>query len=397
MKSAIRIFVVLFFLIVFFSSCNSDISKESVIVIHGKILNYNGHEIILEELSPMNIFEIARIKTEADGSFVITLDSIKPTFYRLKIDDNNLIHLFLRNGDSIYIMAEYPVIPRTYEVEGSDDCTLLKNLNYELIKSTDILNQLKKTYSELIVNPNVNIDSLKQSLTKISDELYLADRELLTRFIHENYKSPVIYVALYQYILENPILQMENDYELFEFAMNSLKEYNPNLEQNVLLESELTKVMMKKQQENRNMNMPKIGDIAPDFSLIDHEGRVLNLSNLRDSTVIIYFWASWSETSLKHFTVLKDLYAKYNVRGLSIILVSLDSDRVLWENTIKNNRLQTLHQASDFKIWESPVVRVYGLNSIPFWFIIDKKGIINANGSDTESLKREIKREMTKQ
>ena len=79
-------------------------------------------------------------------------------------------------------------------------------MNLRLIKSSDILNELKNKVNESALIPDYNTDSLWEVTNETARELYKSDKEFLTDFIKKNNKSAVIYMALYQYIGPSPIL-----------------------------------------------------------------------------------------------------------------------------------------------------------------------------------------------
>lgn len=68
---------------------------------------------------------------------------------------------------------------------------------------------------------------------------------------------------------------------------------------------------------------PKIGQPAPDFTLLDLEGRPVSLSGFRGSTVLMNFWATWCPPCRKEFPELVRLYDRNAGRGLVVLSVDL--------------------------------------------------------------------------
>jgi hypothetical protein len=68
--------------------------------------------------------------------------------------------------------------------------------------------------------------------------------------------------------------------------------------------------------------------------------------------------------------------------------VSLDRDKQSWKNAIAaDKRVWTWH-VSDLKQWNSEAGQLYGINSIPMNFLLDKNGVIiakNLRGADLEA------------
>lgn len=391
----LRLIIIFTIVLSLFCSCSSHTDNDIKAVVKGNIKNADGRIIVLQELAPHNIVEVYSTVIDEDGNFTIKISELNETFYRLRIDENNSIHLCINSGDTIKITGKYPILPRTYDLTGSKDSRLLLEMNRELIKSTDELNKMQDEFITAFANPNINIDSLRLELTNKSNELYNRDRNYLINFIKENFKSPTIYVALYQHVLTNPILDIETDIDIFEFALESLEKYNPKLEQTVLLNSEVTKVQLRNSQITRSHNKHRVGDIAPDFSLSDKNGKTVTLSSFRGSYVLLHFWASWSSQSTKDIKYLVNLNNEINIENFEIIQISLDSNSDSWTRAIESEGAGGFVHLSDFKMWESPVTRVYGISSIPVNFLVDPKGNIIAININPEYFTKEIPKLIT--
>ncbi|MCD0476191.1 TlpA family protein disulfide reductase [Flavobacterium sp. EDS] len=135
----------------------------------------------------------------------------------------------------------------------------------------------------------------------------------------------------------------------------------------------------------------EIGDIIPDIDLPDTKGNVISLSSLRGSLVLVDFWASWCGPCVKEQPELLKLYQKYPNK-FRIYGVSLDSKKTAWLGAMTKLK-QPWIQVSDLKLWDSPAVLDYKIQSIPFNALIDKNGIIlakNIHGNKLEELIKEL-------
>lgn len=373
------------FACLFIFSCKSN---DHEAVIHGKIKNAKSKEVSLELLSPMGVKLIKKVKILDDSNFEIKIDTIVNSFYRLKIDENNFIYLRIKNNDKILINAVYPNIAENYSIEGSEDCSLLKEMNTYLLNSTKKLNEINNQLVEAYSIDDYNLDSLYNSLNEQARQLYKQDKEFLINFIKNNDKSAVIYMALYQYISVSPILIINNDLEIFQFVLDKLKENNPNLEQLALLEAEVSKETLRQQQFERDYKKLQIGEAVPDFDLPDISGKRTYLSQFKGNTVLIAFWSSWNKNSVKEIIKLSQ-----NLKNTNIIpiLISLDNNKEKWENSVKINSLENYVNLSDLRSWESLITKIYALRSIPTFFLIDKNGVLLCVSDNFDEINLKIK------
>jgi thiol-disulfide isomerase/thioredoxin len=108
---------------------------------------------------------------------------------------------------------------------------------------------------------------------------------------------------------------------------------------------------------------------APDFEAKTLDGRVVRLSELRGTAVLLNFWASWCGPCRRELPVLADVYDKYKNNGLLILGVNDEGKSIAkgYQKDIGLN-FETLDD-SNLKLHKAFRVR-----SIPTIFLIDKDG-----------------------
>ncbi|MDR1757463.1 MAG: TlpA family protein disulfide reductase [Bacteroidales bacterium] len=129
---------------------------------------------------------------------------------------------------------------------------------------------------------------------------------------------------------------------------------------------------------------------APEIAFNNPEGKLLKLSDLRGKYVLVDFWASWCGPCRRENPHVVNTYAKYHDKGFEVFSVSLDTDKARWQQAIVADKLTWSYHVSDLKGWKSDAARLYGVNSIPCTFLIDKEGNIIAKGLRGEELTRAL-------
>ena len=70
--------------------------------------------------------------------------------------------------------------------------------------------------------------------------------------------------------------------------------------------------------------MPKVGTLAPDFTLKTSNGKNLKLSEHRGEVVMINFWATWCGPCRQEMPLLNRLHEQYRKAGFTLLGVSVD-------------------------------------------------------------------------
>jgi peroxiredoxin len=123
-----------------------------------------------------------------------------------------------------------------------------------------------------------------------------------------------------------------------------------------------------------------VGMEAPDFTLNDTLGNAVSLASFRGKWVLLQFWASWHLTSRLNNADLVKAFDRYRNRNFTILGVALErqkSYRKYWMEAIHDDSL-CWTQVTDFKYWDGPVLKKYGIPGIPFNLLIDPQGKIVA-------------------
>ncbi|MCK5005062.1 MAG: TlpA family protein disulfide reductase [Candidatus Aminicenantes bacterium] len=137
-----------------------------------------------------------------------------------------------------------------------------------------------------------------------------------------------------------------------------------------------------------------IGKPAKDFSTILISGGKISLSSLKGKVVLIDFWATWCPPCIKGIPHIKKLYKEYKNRNFEIVGISLDKKKDLVEQYISKEQIKWKMIYSG-KAWADDIARLYNVNLIPSYWIIDRKGILRDFGihlRDEHKLKQAIEK-----
>jgi len=113
-----------------------------------------------------------------------------------------------------------------------------------------------------------------------------------------------------------------------------------------------------------------VGDIAPDFSLVDMQGNKHRLSEYRGQGVFLNFWGTWCPPCKKEMPYINNQYHQYKDNGVQVLSVDIQEPELAVNQFADRLKL-------DFPIMidkDKEVMSVYGVDPLPATFLIDKDG-----------------------
>ncbi len=115
---------------------------------------------------------------------------------------------------------------------------------------------------------------------------------------------------------------------------------------------------------------PRIGSLAPDFTITDPDHTV-SLSQLRGKPVVLNFWASWCGPCVEETPSLVELQRELGDR-VTVLAVSEDQDEAAYKQFIRDHNVNLLTVRDTTRSTNE----LYGTFKFPETFIIDRNGKI---------------------
>lgn len=366
------------------SACNS----EPKFKVEGEVSSADGKMLYLEASALEGIVPLDSVKLKSGGSFAFKqVRPVSPEFYRLRVDDK-VINFSIDSTETVQISAPYTDFATAYTVEGSPNCTKIKELTMKQMQLQNKVNVLLQSMQGHKIGADVFEDSLAALLKSYKDEVKI-------NYIFAAPNTAAAYFALFQklnnYLIFDP-LNSKDDIKCFAAVATSLNNYYPHADRSKNLYNIVIKGM-----KNTRTPQQKVVEIPEeaisetgviDISLRDMKGNVRKLSELKGKAVILDFTIYQSAVSASHNYMLRDLYDKYAGQGLEIYQVSLDADEHYWKTTADNLPWVCVRDANGIY---SSVAASYNVQGVPSLFLINKNNELSARGENVKDLEAAVK------
>jgi peroxiredoxin len=112
---------------------------------------------------------------------------------------------------------------------------------------------------------------------------------------------------------------------------------------------------------------------TPDFTLMDLEGRPVQLRELRGKLVLLNFWATWCAPCLHEMPSMERLYQTFKETEFALLAVSMDRQGEEVAKPFVDNLKLTFPVLVDRT---SEVARQYGVRGLPTTYLIDPDGLL---------------------
>lgn len=346
--------------------------------------------LLFENMSLNGPVVVDSVRLGADGSFSFEGEApTAPEFYRLRIA-RQIINVAVDSTEHVTVKASYPTMTGSYEVEGSTECSKIRELALMQLN-------LQAQINAVVQNPNVSYEKEADSVRTI---LEVYKYKVKNDYIFKEPWRAYAYFALFQTItlgqqvglIFDPQSKKE-DVQAYAAVATSWDTYHPGSERgtnlhNIAIEG-MKNVRILQAEQNQTIDASKINSSGViEVALPDRNGKTCKLTSLKGKVVLLDFHLFASKGSTERIMHMRDLYNKYHAQGFEIYQVSLDPDEHFWKESVAALPWVCVRDANSTG---SVYLTQYNVQSLPTFFTIDRNNVLQKRDAQIKDLDAEIK------
>ena len=347
---------------------NATISDASSFDIVVKMLNVNTFDVL----------DTVTLDQDGKMAYKLELDKGQIEFVYLYYGGKRIASLLLQPGDKVSVVAD---TLGSYTVEGSEESAKLAQVEMDYAAALKKMTEM----SEALENAQTTEQAVAMRQELAQEYVsYYRDR---VKYIMQNSRSMSVVPVLYQTLGANlPVFAQKTDAIHFKAMADSLALSYPDSRYVKALRKEAERRMGYLEMDAIISSAQQIG--YPDVELPDIDGQKRKLSEVDAKVILVQFWTA-SDLSQKMFNVdvLKGLYKDFHSKGLEIYQISLDADKILWAQVVKQQKHPWI-SVCDSRGTASPYAASYNIQMLPSMFIISNGELVDGKVVDEASLRQ---------
>ena len=342
---------------------------------------------VIVKLLDVNRFEVLdTVALDETGKLTYKVDVEKgqPEFIYLFRGETRIASLILNAGDNVTVTAD---TTGKYTVEGSEESVKLAEVEREYSAVLSRMTALAYRIDEA-VNPEYAME-LRSQLGKE----YVSYYRSRVKYVMENSRSLSVVPIFYQVLgTELPLFGLTTDAIHMRNAADSLELVYPESKYVKALRNEADRRFGYLELQNRIVAASEVA--YPEIELPDTKGQKRKLSEVDAKVVMLAFWTA-EDAAQKMFNldILKPVYEEFHSKGFEIYQVSLDVDKGLWAQVVKEQQLPWI-SVCDSRGAASEYASIYNLPALPAFFIIANGELVDGSVIDEKSLREVIRKNL---
>ena len=353
--------------------------------VQGEVADAEDKTLYLEASSLEGIVLLDSVKLSSNGNFSFAEACPEsPEFYRLRLG-NKVINFAVDSTEMVTVKTNAVKFDTDYVIEGSENNLKIKELvmlQAELQQKVDKLAQ-----SGMPAGLAQN-----QLMTLVNDYKNKVKRGYIFAAPNKSYAYFALFQTLNGYMIFDPLAN-KDDVKCFAAVATSLNNTYPHADRSRNLYNMVIKGM-----KNTRVPQQEVVELEPaivkeadiiDIQLKDLKGSVRTLTELKGKVVLIDFTVYNNAMAAAHNLALRELYTKYQAKGLEIYQISLDGDEHFWKTSADNLPWICVRDAAGLY---SQYVSLYGVAGLPSVFLVGRDNALKLRGENIDDLEAEIRK-----
>ena len=353
--------------------------------VQGEVTGAEDKTLYLEASGLEGIVLLDSVKLRSNGSFSFAEACPEsPEFYRLRLG-NQIINFAVDSTETVTVKTDAAKFDTDYVIEGSENNLKIKELVMLQAELQQKVDKLSKS--------GIPAGLAQQQLANYINEY----KEKVKRgYIYAAPNQSYAYFALFQtlngYMIFDP-MSNKDDVKCFAAVATSLNNAYPHADRSRNLYNMVIKGMKNTRDPQQEVveidpSIIKEADII-DIELKDLKGNVRTLTELKGKVVLIDFTVYNNAMSPAHNLALRELYDKYQAKGLEIYQISLDTDEHFWKTSVDNLPWICVRDAAGPY---SQYVSIYSVAGLPSVFLVGRDNVLKLRGENIQDLEMEIRK-----
>lgn len=366
-----------------FISCN----QKDKFKIDGSIENAADQTLYLEHNGLSKTTVLDSTKLSKDGDFKFKSPRPKyPDLYRLRLN-SKVITFAVDSNEHININAKNENFANEYSITGSTTSSDIKKLRNSVLLIEQGISEFSKISDD-------NIRAQKAEVIKAQIESH---KEMAKKLIISNPRSLAAYFAIYQQINNTFLFSpyAKEDRPFCAAVATSFNTFMPDYERTIntynLVMDAIKADRAQKSKQDWDKLLEEQGKGYIDIVLNDKNNQEKRLSQFEGKVILIDFSAYENKESVDYTFALRELYNKYSGRGFEIYQVSLDRNKLIWEQAIENIPWVCVRDEDGPN---TRYISTFNISSLPTTFLMNRKGDIIARNLSFSELKKAIEKSL---
>jgi len=353
--------------------------------VQGEVTGAEDKTLYLEASGLEGIVLLDSVKLGSNGNFSFAEACPEsPEFYRLRMG-GQVINFAVDSIETVTVRTDAAKFDTGYTIEGSENNLKIKELVMLQAELQQKVDKLSKSGIPAGLAQNQLVNYVNEYKEKVK-------RGYIYAAPNQSYAYFALFQTLNGYMIFDPMTNKE-DVKCFAAVATSLNNAYPHADRSRNLYNMVIKGM-----KNTREPQQEVVEIDPDIiqeadiidiKLKDLKGNVRTLTELKGKVVLIDFTVYNNAMSAAHNLALRELYDKYQAKGLEIYQISLDTDEHFWKTSADNLPWICVRDAAGPY---SQYVSIYSVSGLPSVFLVGRDNVLKLRGENIQDLETEVRK-----